>query len=235
MLKTILALSCLTLSIGTNAAILDLGNITRDTDTGLDWLDLTESLGLSYNEVSAQLGAGGDYEGYRYATVAELDQLITNFGYVAINTDCRGTSLHCDTGMDSDSLIIEHMIRTLGDTKNQAFINNSSPFRATPDGGIGARGFIAPPSDPMDGQLAFYADIDDGEGLFLNPEGDVFVDFSDSVVSFAGSFDRIDLEIDQFGNFGNFLVAPSAVPIPAAAWLLGSALLGLGAAKRRKA
>ncbi|MCB1700895.1 MAG: VPLPA-CTERM sorting domain-containing protein [Pseudomonadales bacterium] len=34
---------------------------------------------------------------------------------------------------------------------------------------------------------------------------------------------------------GVLLVTPSSVPLPAAAWLFGSALLGLGAVKRRKA
>ena len=55
-------------SLTTHAAIIDLGTITRDTDAGLDWLDVTESRGLSYNDVTAQLGAGGTYDGWRYDT-----------------------------------------------------------------------------------------------------------------------------------------------------------------------
>ena len=36
-------------------------------------------------------------------------------------------------------------------------------------------------------------------------------------------------------RLGTYIVSPAVVPIPAAAWLFGSALLGLGVVKRRKA
>ncbi len=52
--------------------------ITRDTVTNLDWLDLTETNDMSYNDVSAQLGAGGMFEGFRYATNAEVIALWSN-------------------------------------------------------------------------------------------------------------------------------------------------------------
>jgi hypothetical protein len=34
--------------------------ITRDTENGFDWLDLTETLNLSYNEIEAGIGGGGE-------------------------------------------------------------------------------------------------------------------------------------------------------------------------------
>ena len=34
-----------------NATLLDFGDFTTDTETGLDWLDLSETVGLSYNDV----------------------------------------------------------------------------------------------------------------------------------------------------------------------------------------
>lgn len=49
--------------------------ITRDTDTGLDWLDLTETTGISYDDMLLELGVGGMYEGFRYATTADVDGL----------------------------------------------------------------------------------------------------------------------------------------------------------------
>ncbi|WP_282605433.1 PEP-CTERM sorting domain-containing protein [Pelagibius sp. Alg239-R121] len=49
--------------------------ITRDTDTGLQWLDLTESLGLSVDEVAAEFGAGGLYEGFSYARGSDVETL----------------------------------------------------------------------------------------------------------------------------------------------------------------
>lgn len=47
-------------------------NITRDTSTGLDWLDVDVSVGISFTDVSAQFGAGQLFEGFRYATKLEL-------------------------------------------------------------------------------------------------------------------------------------------------------------------
>ena len=43
------------------------------------------------------------------------------------------------------------------------------------------------------------------------------------------------LGCDAGGCDLDFSVTPSAVPVPAAVWLFGSALLGLGVVKRRKA
>ena len=47
------------------------GLLTEDTSTGLKWLDLTETANMSFNDVSALLGAGGTFDGFRYATSAE--------------------------------------------------------------------------------------------------------------------------------------------------------------------
>lgn len=49
--------------------------ITQDTDTGLEWLDLTLTRMMSINEVEAQLQAGGTLEGWKWATAAEVTTL----------------------------------------------------------------------------------------------------------------------------------------------------------------
>ena len=49
--------------------------ITRDTDTGLDWLDLTETIDFSYDEMLMELGDGGLFAGFRYATTTDIDRL----------------------------------------------------------------------------------------------------------------------------------------------------------------
>ena len=67
-------------SIGsTNALLVDQGMNTLDTDTSLQWLDLTATVGESSNSVAG--GFGGYYAaGYRHATVLEVAQLFTNGG-----------------------------------------------------------------------------------------------------------------------------------------------------------
>jgi len=54
--------------------------ITRDTSSGLDWLDLTETNNMSYNMVLSQLGSGGLFEEFRYASSIEAIELWANFG-----------------------------------------------------------------------------------------------------------------------------------------------------------
>jgi hypothetical protein len=52
--------------------------ITVDPASGLEWLDITQTSSLSYNHVSGQLGLGGQFEGWSYATEAETTAFLTN-------------------------------------------------------------------------------------------------------------------------------------------------------------
>ena len=55
------------------------GTLTRDTVQGLDFLDLEDTLGRSFQDVSSQLGSGGEFEGFRYATFDEIESLVSNY------------------------------------------------------------------------------------------------------------------------------------------------------------
>lgn len=64
------------------------GSITRDLDNGLDYLDLTQTIGISYNDmVSTHLASGGQYEGWRHATRAEYFALVASAGIVFNGSD----------------------------------------------------------------------------------------------------------------------------------------------------
>lgn len=56
------------------------GLITRDLDNGLDWLDWTQGLQYSYIDMLNEFGPGGAFEGWRYATQAELDAFMISAG-----------------------------------------------------------------------------------------------------------------------------------------------------------
>ena len=75
-----LAVTALVLSTSVNAALIDNGDYTTDSSTGLDWLDLTDTTNLSYDYVSSQLGIGGQFEGWSYATNADVIELLDNAG-----------------------------------------------------------------------------------------------------------------------------------------------------------
>ena len=58
---------------------------TADSSTGFDWLDFDggpalSAVGRSWDDVSAQLGSGGDYEGWDFATRAQVNGFVLNTG-----------------------------------------------------------------------------------------------------------------------------------------------------------
>jgi hypothetical protein len=65
-----------------NAALVDNGLYTTDTITGIDWLDLTETNGKSFDEVSNQLNNGEKLEGWKFATRSDIDIFWTDAGGV---------------------------------------------------------------------------------------------------------------------------------------------------------
>lgn len=68
-------IAAISTSIAT-AAIIDNGTFTTDTTSGLDWLDLTETVNMTYNDVIADAA----FVGWRYATVAEVTIFFESFG-----------------------------------------------------------------------------------------------------------------------------------------------------------
>lgn len=56
--------------------------VTRDTETGLRWLDLTESTNLSLSQAITETEPGGQYEGWRIATT---DEVATFFGHAGLD------------------------------------------------------------------------------------------------------------------------------------------------------
>lgn len=75
-------LGYLTLTAPTQALpvdFIDNGSYTTDTIANLDWLDLTVTHGISRDDVLAQLGTGGTYDGWRYATLTEFFTLNSNW------------------------------------------------------------------------------------------------------------------------------------------------------------
>jgi len=51
-------------------------SITYDTETGLEWLDLHVSIGMTFSEVSDEIGPGLKFESWRRATWSEVLELM---------------------------------------------------------------------------------------------------------------------------------------------------------------
>jgi hypothetical protein len=70
-------------AIPSQALLVNNGNYTTDTSANLNWLDLTITQNLGYTYVvNNLLCVGCTYEGYRYATMAEVNTLLTSAGIV---------------------------------------------------------------------------------------------------------------------------------------------------------
>ena len=115
--------TALILSSSVNAALIseDLntlsdGLITRDTTSGLRWLDLTETRGLSYNYVNSQFGSDGLYEGWRMATPAEVVGLWLNF-----NIDLSAGAYSYGNGIIDPN--IQLATEVIGETYHPAGLN----------------------------------------------------------------------------------------------------------------
>lgn len=88
MIKKLVGLALLICSIGANAALVDHGTYTTDTQTGLDWLDVS----LTTNQTFDQVRTGAWYQaGYRYATRAEVELLFMHAGTPDDNFDISVT------------------------------------------------------------------------------------------------------------------------------------------------
>ena len=117
--------------IEVDSAIFGPGTLTRDTVQGLDFLDLEDTLGRSFQDVSSQLGSGGEFEGFRYATFDEIESLVSNYNSPAtppgtprltalldVATNLFGSDF--STGLSAD-------LGPLGDIQIVSIIENTSP------------------------------------------------------------------------------------------------------------
>lgn len=210
--KIISITSALALSASVNAAIvsadwINSGDnlITIDTTSGLEWLNLTATTNRSYNDISSKFGAGQEFDGWRYATAVEVSGYFDAFG--GDNAYYAGWSTQNNGLFDAVSLF-------WGDTYC-AYLGCAT--------GDGYSYFIydTPPTNPQQMQTGqIYDSIDH----FLSPT-------QDAVALSAGYADKVEPQI----IVGSALVRTSVVPIPAAAWLFGSGLIGLiGVARRKK-
>ena len=66
------------------------GLLTVDGGTGLEWLDMTETTGLSFDSVIGGAGGFTTTHGFRYATAAEVTTFFTNAGIPVIDQFTSG-------------------------------------------------------------------------------------------------------------------------------------------------
>ena len=78
-------------------------NLTFDSSTNLEWLDITLSLGVTTNAALAELGPGGIFAGFSHASNAQVTQLFQNMGLATGNYP--GITSLADGGVLADAAI----------------------------------------------------------------------------------------------------------------------------------
>ena len=87
------------------------GLITFDSTTGLEWLDVSETQGMSYNDVLSDQSI--QFDGWRYATKGEVGDL---FGYIDIPEGPTGSASGSSTTIDPALTNIDETLGYLGVT-----------------------------------------------------------------------------------------------------------------------
>lgn len=101
--------------------LVDYGKYFSDESSGLDWLKLTETLSRSVNDVSSNLIAGGDYEGWVFATSEQFENLISGQGIKPVSS-CYQVAF-CGS-VEDDGSVLDILVELFGDigeryTKNR--------------------------------------------------------------------------------------------------------------------
>lgn len=172
--------------------------ITRDTSSGLEWLDLTQTANLSFNDVTAQLGVGDTFEGWSYATGAQVATFWDAFG---------GDNAHYDGWSTENNGLFEIIAPFWG----QLACKNAG----CADGEGWSHAILA---DPFDTTSQWVSLLFNDVTRPISATDDHFVTFK--------TFQPVDRISTEVGSaLIRPVVTTSPVPLPGALWLFGSLAL----------
>ena len=206
-MKKVLCAIALLFSANVNATLIDHGDYVQDTASGLEWLKLDATIGLSSTQVIDEFGAGGAFEGWQYATGVQWEHLLFGQGF--------GAATNCDAGNFCGQVMTDS-----GDTADALM----QLIGYVPDSGS---------YYPYHNSLGMLADIDADSGkhwitqLFTD---DLFIGPYPVNTAWATTFATTE---DEWLHEGSWLVRSTQVPEPSALSLFVLGLAGLWSVRRK--
>jgi hypothetical protein len=195
------------------------GLLTQDTATGLDWLDVTQTKGRSYDEVVAGVGGYTTQKGFRFATSSEVSRLfdsaLVGKGLVAVSTP--NTTVNLSAGY----FAAQEIHTLLGLTSSQSipaggFVSGSVTFKST-------EGYVSDSTALGQPGLATISSNRSAVSFTVSPVGRVSSDTGTGQVGSRSS------GVSFSPQYASFLVRSSApvASTPEPSILLGSAAIAL--------
>jgi hypothetical protein len=202
-----------------SSILVDHGSVTYDPASKLQWLDLTKTMGLSYNDVQNNVSTDYVKNGWRFATQVEVEQLYRDAGLpVASNPEGAINFVFTSNPSQPGYAALEHDAFTLGSELGWTLPSPPSYYTS------GLFNVSPGSSNPFSAGLSTLSLVnylDNGPG---------------SQIDITEYFDTVNKGL-AIRNLASFLVENvSAVPIPGQAVTLAVLLLGLAGANlwRRK-
>lgn len=181
--------------------------ITRDTTSGLDWLDLTETNNMSHNQIIPLLGSGELFDGWRYASGEETVALWGNFGVDLASSPSIRIAARIDPNIATAALMLGNVYpEYLPSTEFGLLGVTSTPHNANTNCGACAFSTVG-----------------------------AWTSITQALSGYSPLSSSWAQGGEASLNLGHYLVQTSSVPLPAAVWLFGSGLIGLiGVAKYKR-
>lgn len=80
------------------------GLVTRDTQSGLEWLDTTLTFGFTYDDILNGVGNSWYAEGWRFATTSEVSAMV--YDYAGVSVGCGGCPSYASISESTASWLI---------------------------------------------------------------------------------------------------------------------------------
>jgi hypothetical protein len=228
LLSKIFAVSAIALgSMSANAELISTdwkntgdGLATLDESTGIEWLDLTQTDGMSIDAAESLLSS--TFAGWRLPTRTEVTQLMINA--FPSQTYMQGTGYYTATNTTADNEV-DNFSQLFGITYSNSTLDYSMGIFK---------------NNPGENYSVIYSGVrdrrsDEHVGFYLNQ---YFNNDTNAAASHLGVYLVSDggttlSSINDPSLNANNANAPASVPLPATAALLGFGLLGFGARRKK--